>query len=76
MINIVYSFIGCFFALVLNELIKKKLNKNKKQEIKEVKEMPTNIKAFADPLMDYKQYKEDNNLYKTYVPKRNERRNK
>lgn len=73
MINIVYSFLGCFFALLINELIKKK-SKNAMQTKTNRRETAINVKSFADPLVNYKRYKDEDNLYKTYVPKKSERR--
>lgn len=73
MINIVYSFVGCFFALFINELINKK-TRNTTQSKTNRRETAINVKNFADPLVDYKRYKDEDNLYKTYVPKKNERR--
>lgn len=72
MINIVYSFIGCFFALLINEFIKKKTNTVQPKMNR--REIPNSIRSFSDPLMDYKRYKDEDNLFKTYVPKREERR--
>jgi hypothetical protein len=73
--EIIYSFIGCFFALIVNEIIEDLFKKNKQKNTPVIKrEIPKNIGRFADPLGEYEQYKDDNNLYKSYVPKKNTRR--
>lgn len=74
--EIIYSFIGCFFALIVNDFIEQLFKrKNKQNDMPVVKrEIPKNIGRFADPLGDYEQYKDDNRLYKSYVPKKNTRR--
>lgn len=75
MINIVYSFIGCFFALLINNLIVK-ANKPKQVERKTLNREPQkNVGRFADPLGEYEAYKDDvSHLYKSYVPKKENRR--
>lgn len=70
MINILYSFIGCFFALRLQKLI---TNTAKDKAIQK-RIVPKNIGRFADPLGDYEPYKDENNLYKSYIPTKNIRR--
>ena len=73
--EIAYSFLGCFFALKVNEIIEELFKKNKQNNKPVIKrEIPKNIARFADPLGEYEQYKDDNNLYKSYVPKKNTRR--
>lgn len=73
--EIIYSFLGCFFALIVNEIIEDLFKKNKQKKTPVIKrEIPKNIGRFADPLGEYEQYKDDNNLYKSYVPKKNTRR--
>lgn len=74
--EIIYSFIGCFFALIVNDFIEQLFKrKNKQNDTPVVKrEIPKNIGRFADPLGEYEQYKDDNRLYKSYVPKKNTRR--
>ena len=74
--EIIYSFIGCFFALVIYDLVKLITNKKKKQTSiqSNKREIPKNIGRFADPLGEYEYYKGDNNLYKSYVPKKIQRR--
>lgn len=73
--EIIYSFIGCFFALIVNEIIEDLFKKNKQKNTPVIKrEIPKNIGRFADPLGEYEQYKDDNKLYKSYVPKKNTRR--
>ena len=72
MINIVYSFIGCFFALIIHDVIKKPKNKVKDSSLK--REIPKNIGRFADPLGEYEQYKDKSGLYKTYIPSKQMRR--
>lgn len=76
MFEMLYSFIGCFFALLIYELFEKLINKKPKQVLTEEKrrQVPKNIGRFADPLGEYEQYKDTNNLYKSYVPKKNVRR--
>ena len=73
MINIVYSFIGCFFALIIYDAIKK-TKKNKVKDSLLKREIPKNIGRFADPLGEYEQYKDKNGLYKTYIPSKQMRR--
>lgn len=75
MINIVYSFIGCFFALLIHDVIVK-VNKPKQAEPRVFKrETPKNIGRFSDPLGNYEPYKDDKtHLYKSYVPKKVNRR--
>ena len=74
--EIIYSFIGCFFALVIYDLVKLITNKKKKQTSiqSNKREIPKNIGRFADTLGEYEYYKDDNNLYKSYVPKKSQRR--
>lgn len=76
MFEILHSFIGCFFALIiyklLMNLIKRKPKQMDSQQIK--REVPKNIGRFADPLGEYEKYKDDNMLYKSYVPKKSTRR--
>lgn len=73
--EIIYSFIGCFFALIVNDFIDSFKKRNKQNDTPVVKrEIPKNIGRFADPLGEYEQYKDDNKLYKSYVPKKNTRR--
>ena len=72
MINIVYSFIGCFFALIIHDVIR--IPKNKIKDNTQKREIPKNIGRFADPLGEYEQYKEQNGLYKTYIPDIQKRR--
>ena len=74
--EIIYSFIGCFFALIVNDFIEQLFKrKNKQNDTPVVKrEIPKNIGRFADPLGDYEQYKDKNRLYKSYVPQKNTRR--
>ncbi len=74
--EIIYSFLGCFLALIVNEFIEDLFGKkNKQNNTSGVKrEIPKNIGRFTDPLGDYEQYKDDNRLYKSYVPKKNTRR--
>lgn len=65
MLTILYSFIGCFFALYLHDLYKKNttqepINKAVKREI------PENIGKFDDPLGGYEKYKDkDSKLYRS-----------
>lgn len=74
--EIIYSFIGCFFALIVNDFIEQLFNKKNKQKDTPVvkREIPKNIGRFADPLGEYEQYKDKNRLYKSYVPQKNTRR--
>lgn len=74
--EIIYSFIGCFFALIVNDFIEQLFKRKTKQNDTPVvkREIPKNIGRFADPLGEYEQYKDDNKLYKSYVPKKNTRR--
>lgn len=74
--EIVYSFLGCFFALIVNDFIEQLFNKKNKQNDTPVvkREIPKNIGRFADPLGEYEQYKDKNRLYKSYVPQKNTRR--
>lgn len=74
--EIVYSFIGCFLALILNDFIEDLFGKKNKQNSEPVvkREIPKNIGRFSDPLGEYEQYKDKNRLYKSYVPERNTRR--
>lgn len=66
MINVLYSFIGCFFSLFLyNVIFKRKTSQIKNRRIS--REIPPNYGKFADPLGEYENYKDKNNLYKTYV---------
>lgn len=70
--EIVYSFIGCFFALLIHDLFTKKHKQNNTPVVK--REIPKNIGRFSDPLGEYEQYKDKNRLYKSYVPQKNTRR--
>lgn len=72
MINIVYSFIGYFLALIIHDVIR--IPKNKIKDNSPKREIPKNIGRFADPLGEYEQYKEQNGLYKTYIPDIQKRR--
>lgn len=67
MINILYSFIGCFFALYIHDLHKKYTITQQETLNKTVKrEAPENIGKFADPLGGYEKYKDkDTQLYRT-----------
>ena len=71
MINILYSFIGCLFALIINNFIKVQ---KKDIQVTKGREIPKNIGKFADPLGEYEPYKDKNKLYKSYVPTKNMRR--
>lgn len=73
--EIVYSFIGCFFALIVNDFIDSFKKRNKQNDTPAIKrEIPKNIGRFSDPLGEYEQYKDKNRLYKSYVPQKNTRR--
>lgn len=72
---IVYSFIGCFFALIIYDFVKRLFEKQAKNETKELQRtVPKNIGKFRDPMGEYEKYKDETNLYKTYVPTKNVRR--
>lgn len=74
--EIIYSFIGCFFALIIKDIAEQLFKKKSKQNAPVVmkREIPKNIGRFADPLGEYEQYKDNNKLYKSYVPQKNIRR--
>ena len=73
--EIIYSFIGCFFALIIHDFIDLLKKRNKQKDTPVIKrEIPKNIGRFSDPLGEYEQYKDKNRLYKSYVPQKNTRR--
>ena len=74
------SYLGCMVALLTHDIMLK-VSEPKKEPQKEShrvvykRETPKNIGRFADPLGEYEAYKDEKtHLYKTYVPKRVNRR--
>lgn len=60
------SLLGCFFALIMHDLINnwsRTTNTERKENKPVIRKAPENIGRFKDPLAEYEKYKE-NGLYR------------